>query len=98
MKASMRCKHTFQGDRCRKEVGHDSNLRLSPDPWHQGQNQRWNEEKNEELHPASRFNRGTLRGLRNLVSRNSNPRGLSKGQRQAANLVLNEVIKFVKEK
>ena len=37
----MRCKEHFQGDRCRKEEHHESEVALKPDPVHVGQFSAW---------------------------------------------------------
>jgi len=37
----MRCKEYFQGDRCRKEAHHESNVAMSPEPVHVGQFSSW---------------------------------------------------------
>lgn len=37
----MRCKEHFQGDRCRKEAQHESEVALRPDPVHVGSFSAW---------------------------------------------------------
>ena len=37
----MRCKEHFQGDRCRKEARHESEVALKPDPVHVGSLNAW---------------------------------------------------------
>lgn len=37
----MRCKEHFQGDRCRKEARHESEVALKPDPVHVGSFSAW---------------------------------------------------------
>lgn len=37
----MRCKEHFQGDRCRKEAQHESEVALKPDPVHMGAFSAW---------------------------------------------------------
>jgi hypothetical protein len=37
----MRCKEHFQGDRCRKEAQHESEVALKPDPVHAGSFSAW---------------------------------------------------------
>lgn len=70
----MRCPQNYQGDRCRKDKGHDSALAMKPDPVHEGQFNKWNEKGQVQvLHPI-RFRRSELREADRLLSAAVNPR------------------------
>ncbi len=67
----MRCKEHFQGDRCRKDAHHDSNVAMTPDSVHVGQFSSWKGEgdKQEKLMqsqaPILRRDRQLERYMRN---------------------------------
>lgn len=70
MKSSERCKNTFQGDRCKRERGHETSSTDNPNV-HFGQFTMWNEQgellKVQGAQPRKR-NRTFNRAVRNLTS------------------------------
>lgn len=82
MRAKDRCKAVKNGDRCRKERGHDSVVAISPDPEHEGINLKWGGERDVEKHDMTRakelknvnrmlnvFNRSDEVGRRSVLAR-----------------------------
>lgn len=69
----MRCPQNYQGDRCRKDKGHDSALAMTPDPVHEGQFNKWDAKGHVQvLHPI-RFHKSDFDQADRLLNAVVNP-------------------------
>ena len=91
----MRCRASHQGDRCRKGLGHDSRILLTPDPWHEGQFSRWDGLRVEPLRLPPRIHRKDLRTI-DRVLRAVDPKSLDPREQAAAKYSLQAIIDWVR--